>query len=50
VNEALNKLISEDREILIIRYNEGLKLTEIAAILGIGESASKCATCGLSKR
>jgi RNA polymerase sigma-70 factor (ECF subfamily) len=41
VHEAVKQLKSEHREILIMRYNEGLKLTEIAAILGIGESAAR---------
>jgi RNA polymerase sigma factor (sigma-70 family) len=41
VHEAIKELKSEHREILIMRYNEGLKLTEIAAILCIGESAAR---------
>jgi RNA polymerase sigma-70 factor (ECF subfamily) len=41
VHEAVKRLKSEHREILIMRYNEGLKLSEIAAILGIGESAAR---------
>ena len=41
VHEAVEELKSEHREILIMRYNEGLKLTEVAAILGIGESAAR---------
>jgi len=39
VREATNGLKPEYREVLIMRYDEGLKLTEIAAILGIGESS-----------
>jgi RNA polymerase sigma-70 factor (ECF subfamily) len=41
VQEAVRKLKSEHREILFMRYNEGLKLTEIAAILGVAESAAR---------
>jgi RNA polymerase sigma-70 factor (ECF subfamily) len=41
VHQAVKQLKSEHREILIMRYNEGLKLTEIAAILGIGESTAR---------
>jgi RNA polymerase sigma-70 factor, ECF subfamily len=41
VQDAIAKLKSEHREILIMRYNEGLKLTEIAAILGIGDGAAR---------
>jgi RNA polymerase sigma-70 factor (subfamily 1) len=41
VQEAVRELKAEHREILIMRYNEGLKLSEIAAILGIGESAAR---------
>jgi RNA polymerase sigma-70 factor (ECF subfamily) len=41
VQEAVKGLKSEHREILVMRYNEGLKLTEIAAILGIGASAAR---------
>jgi len=41
VHQAVKELKSEHREILIMRYDEGLKLTEIAAILGIGESAAR---------
>jgi RNA polymerase sigma-70 factor (ECF subfamily) len=41
VHQAVKQLKAEHREILVMRYNEGLKLTEIAAILGIGESAAR---------
>jgi RNA polymerase sigma-70 factor, ECF subfamily len=41
VHEAVKELKPEHREILIMRYNEGLKLTEIAVVLGIGESAAR---------
>jgi RNA polymerase sigma factor (sigma-70 family) len=41
VREATKKLKPEHGEILTMRYDDGLKLTEIAAILGIGESAAR---------
>ena len=41
VREATKKLKPEHCEILLMRYNEGLKLIEIAAILGIGKSAAR---------
>jgi RNA polymerase sigma-70 factor (ECF subfamily) len=41
VHDAVMQVKPEHREILIMRYNEGLKLTEIAAILRIGESAAR---------
>jgi RNA polymerase sigma-70 factor, ECF subfamily len=41
VREAVKKLKPEYREVLTMRYNEGLKLTEIALILGIGETAAR---------
>jgi RNA polymerase sigma-70 factor, ECF subfamily len=41
VREATKQLTPEHCEILIMRYDDGLKLTEIAAILGIGESAAR---------
>jgi RNA polymerase sigma-70 factor (ECF subfamily) len=41
VHAALERLTPPDREILAMRYLEDLAFTEIAAILGIGESAAK---------
>jgi RNA polymerase sigma-70 factor (ECF subfamily) len=41
VREATKQLKPEHCEILTMRYDDGLKLTEIATILGIGESAAK---------
>jgi RNA polymerase sigma-70 factor (ECF subfamily) len=41
VREAMKQLKPEHREIVIMRYDERLKLTEIAAILGISESAAR---------
>jgi RNA polymerase sigma-70 factor (ECF subfamily) len=41
VRAALEKLAQPDREILVMRYLEDLTFPEIAAILGIGESAAK---------
>jgi len=41
VREATKGLKPEYREVLMMRYDEGLKLTEIAAILGIGASAAR---------
>jgi RNA polymerase sigma-70 factor (ECF subfamily) len=38
---ALDQLAPTDREILVMRYIEDLTFPEIAAILGIGESAAK---------
>jgi len=39
VREAVEQLKSDHSEVLVMRYDEGLKLTEIAAILGVGEGA-----------
>jgi RNA polymerase sigma-70 factor (ECF subfamily) len=41
VRDALGKLAPQDREILVMRYLEDLAVVEIAAILGISESAAK---------
>jgi RNA polymerase sigma-70 factor (ECF subfamily) len=41
VHEALECLTPPDREVLVMRYLEGLSFPEIAAILEIGESAAK---------
>jgi RNA polymerase sigma-70 factor (ECF subfamily) len=41
VYAALGQLEPHDREILVMHYLEDLTLTEIAAILGIGESAAR---------
>jgi RNA polymerase sigma-70 factor, ECF subfamily len=41
VHAALMRLPSPDREILVMRYLEDLSFSQIAAILGIGESAAK---------
>ena len=41
VRAALDRLAAPDREILIMRYLEDLKFSEIAAILGIEEAAAK---------
>jgi len=38
---ALDQLSPADREILVMRYLEDLAFPEIAAVLGIGESAAK---------
>jgi RNA polymerase sigma-70 factor, ECF subfamily len=41
VRRAVERMNPNHREILIMRYDEGLKLTEIAKILGIEASAAK---------
>jgi RNA polymerase sigma-70 factor (ECF subfamily) len=41
VRAALALLGETDREVLVLRYLEGLPLREVAAVLGIGESAVK---------
>jgi RNA polymerase sigma-70 factor (ECF subfamily) len=41
VQEALARLDKEDRELLLMRHLEGLKVVEIAQVLGIGERAAK---------
>jgi RNA polymerase sigma-70 factor (ECF subfamily) len=41
VHAALERLAPADREVLIMRYLEGLSFPEIAAVLDIGESAAK---------
>jgi RNA polymerase sigma-70 factor (ECF subfamily) len=41
VREALDRLASPDREVLIMRYLDELTFPEIAAILGIEEGAAK---------
>jgi RNA polymerase sigma-70 factor (ECF subfamily) len=41
VRVALEQLSPHDREILVMHYLEDLTLAEIAAILGIGESAAR---------
>jgi RNA polymerase sigma-70 factor, ECF subfamily len=41
VHAALERLAPADRDVLIMRYLEDLSFPEIAAILGIGESAAK---------
>jgi RNA polymerase sigma-70 factor (ECF subfamily) len=41
VREAIAKLKPDYGEILMMRYTDGLKLTEIAVILGIGEGAAR---------
>jgi RNA polymerase sigma-70 factor (ECF subfamily) len=41
VRDALGKLSSTDREVLVLRYLEQLPTAEIAAVLGLGESAVK---------
>jgi RNA polymerase sigma-70 factor (ECF subfamily) len=41
IHAALERLTSPDREVLVMRYLEDLTFPEIAAILGIGESAAK---------
>jgi RNA polymerase sigma-70 factor (ECF subfamily) len=38
---SLEELAETDRDVLVMRYLEGLSFSEIAAILGIGESAAK---------
>src|SRR6476659_62441 len=39
VQAALALLSATDREVLVLRYLEGLPLHEVAAVLGVGESA-----------
>jgi RNA polymerase sigma-70 factor (ECF subfamily) len=39
VRSAMQQLKDDHRDVLVMRYQEGLKLTDIAAILGIGEGA-----------
>jgi RNA polymerase sigma-70 factor (ECF subfamily) len=41
IHAALDRLSPPDREVLVMRYLEDLTFPEIAAILGIGESAAK---------
>jgi RNA polymerase sigma-70 factor (ECF subfamily) len=41
VRAALALLSEADREVLVLRYLEGLPLGEVAAVLGVGESAVK---------
>lgn len=41
VQDALARLSGDDRELLMMRHLEGLKVTEIAQVLGIGERAAK---------
>ena len=41
VHAALERLAPADREVLVMRYLENLAFPEIAAVLGIGESAAK---------
>jgi RNA polymerase sigma-70 factor (ECF subfamily) len=41
VRDATTQSKPEHREVLVMCYGDGLKLTEIAAILGIGESAAR---------
>jgi RNA polymerase sigma-70 factor (ECF subfamily) len=41
VQEALNQLAERDREVLVLRYLEGLSTKETAAVLGIREGAAK---------
>jgi RNA polymerase sigma-70 factor (ECF subfamily) len=41
VQEALARLAKEDCELLLMRHLEGLKVAEIAQVLGIGERAAK---------
>ncbi len=41
VRDALERLTPPDREVLVMRYLEDLTFPEIAAILGVGESAAK---------
>jgi RNA polymerase sigma-70 factor, ECF subfamily len=41
VHAALERLAPADREVLIMRYLEDLSFPDIAAVLGIGESAAK---------
>src|SRR5205814_1563035 len=41
VREALAELDEEDREVLVMRYLEGLSCREIAAVLEIGDGAAR---------
>jgi RNA polymerase sigma-70 factor, ECF subfamily len=41
VHAALDRLAPTDRQVLVMRYLEGLSFPEIAAILGIAEGATK---------
>lgn len=41
VREALDRLRERDRQLLVMRYLEGLSTREIAATLGISEAATK---------
>jgi RNA polymerase sigma-70 factor, ECF subfamily len=41
VRRAIERMNPSHREILVMRYDEGLKLSEIAMILGIEASAAK---------
>ncbi len=41
VREALQRLLPNDREVVILRHLEQLTLREIAAVLGITESAAQ---------
>jgi RNA polymerase sigma-70 factor (ECF subfamily) len=41
IRDALSQLAERDREILVLRYLEGLSTKETAAVLGIREGAAK---------
>jgi RNA polymerase sigma-70 factor, ECF subfamily len=41
VREALDRLPTSDREVLVLRHLEGLSTAEAAAVLGLGEGAVK---------
>jgi RNA polymerase sigma-70 factor (ECF subfamily) len=41
IQQALGRLRSRDREVLVLRYLEGLSTREMAAVLGVSESAVK---------
>ena len=41
MNHALNGLRAKDREVIVLRYLEGNGITNLASMLGIGESAAK---------
>jgi RNA polymerase sigma-70 factor (ECF subfamily) len=41
VQEALARLRERDREVLVLRYLEGLSTQEVAATLGVSEGAVK---------